>query len=1070
MKRTYCFLCAFLVFQLYALPQWITVQEKNGSFRVEQVPASLQHFSMKWLLRKQDGKYLSGRAETVDGSFRFAGTWNIGRQHFSLKEDIRNVSDNQVEYTAVLSADEPIATAEISLNFQLPLEFLKSRSVTVDDMECRYSPTASRQNNRTFREVKKVVIALPEGDLEITGKPFRALLQDNRIYGSKKNSTKYDSYALRLYPQEGGGKECSGAKFQYFFTFRGIRSVPQNFRSAANRAFRDEIPGDGKGGWNDQGAENDLRMFKPGKYRFFGVEFQVIDPDQNEGRACIVLNGANQNCFLDSATVPCSGRGRYLYLLHANAFTGRYRNAGTIEVKFRNGLVQTIPVRNNIDVGNWWGGIDLKNAPAVWKSTNLKSVVGLYMTGFQLDRDDPESITFHKGEFPVWMIVAASLTDRKAEPYRINTEQYIFSGRDWTPAKPRSVRAGTPLDLSGRLDAPAGKYGFVIVSDDGRLTFEQAKEKRLRLLGVNICSEANFPEKKAAEEFAENMARAGYNTVRIHHFENGLGNKNSFRSYEFDPERMDRLDYLIFRLKQKGIYVTFDLYASRTPKKGELPKFGNFKVGVCFLDSYRKNWEEFTSRLLNHVNPYTKLRWADDPVFVCMNLVNENPLIKIYHQGDENVIFSEYAAYLKKHRLDTRENLEKRTGPFLRFLAEKQTSTIQHMKKFVRETIKSKILITDVNCDLRPYLAHSRNTLDLVDMHQYHDHPVHLQGNWNPPAVFTQFSSIGRYAETPRLLMPARIFGKPFLVTEYQFCHPNNFIAECGPVMGAYSALQDWDGLWRFQYSLSQEGLYKPTASLSYFTMAGSSTMRLSDYITYFLFIRGDVRAAEKGIGLSLDEALFDRPTALEEYSRLGLMQRIGLLPPGVLPKGVQRTNELKPPVREGKIVSSTGEIVLDPAPEFKVITPRSECISTNRTHSAADRLSFRNGNTFQTLSVHSLDDRPIGESSSLLLFHLTDVKNSSEKFSSPEMTHLLSYGKAPILQRIGVADVTLRLPAGDWELELLNNDGSVAESRSGMYRNGAVHFRADTRLALVYRLLNRRNLSGSTEEGGSNR
>ncbi len=1051
MKKFALSLCCFTALSMHAFPQWLSIQEKDGSFRIEQLQAGLLHFNPKWYGREQSPKFIKGIAEKSDALFfRFSGTWDIGKQTFRLTETIRQTAENQVEYTAALRSAEPVATAEIALNIRLPLEILKNKAITVDGTAIRYADTPSRKNNRVFDNAEKITVELPEGSLEITGKPFRALIQDNRVFSPK---SKPGSYTLRLYPQEGGEKECTGAVFQYHFTFRGITSTPLDFRQAANRAFHDEKEGDGKGGWNDQGPENDLRMFLPGKHRFFGVEFDVADPAENSGRACIVLNGANRNCFLDSATVKCTGKGSYLYLLHANAFTGKYKDAGTIDVKFRDGSAQTIPVRNNIDVGNWWGGIDLENAPAVWKSTNSKSVVGLYMTGFKLNRNDPAEITFHKGEFPVWMIVAASLTDRKAETYRINNEIYILPGEEWGPTKVLRVKPGTLLDFSRHVDAPAGKYGRVIVSRDGKLTFEHAKDKRLRLLGVNICDSANYPEKATAEKFAEDMARAGYNTVRIHHFENGLHNGKGRSSCEFDPSQMDKLDYLVHCLKRKGIYVTLDLYASRQPKENELPKFGNFKVGVCFLESYRRNWQEFASRLLNHVNPYTKMRWADDPVFLCLNLVNENPLNKIWRQGDEKVILTEYAAWLAKNNLDSKENREKRTGPFLRFLTEKQSRTIQFMKEHIRNKIGSKILITDINCDIQPYLAHSRNRLDLVDMHFYHDHPTHPKGGWNPPSVFTQFSSISRFAETPRLLMPTRIFGKPFLVTEYQFCHPNNFIAEAGPLMGAYSALQDWDGLWRFQYALTAHALENPGGWISYFTMASSPTMRMSDYITWFLFIRGDVRPAEKRIALPLDASLFDQTSSFSDYSKLGLVHRIGLLPQGETAKDIEILREKDPRLSEKKIISATGEIVLDPVPEFKVVTSKSECITTDRKHSSAGRLSFRNGNTFQTFSVHSLDSKPIGESSSLLFFHLTDVKNSSEKFASPEMTYLLHYGKAPILQRIGTADVALCLPEGKWKVNALNLDGTVKQEWKANYRNGTLHFTPNTKETLVYHI-----------------
>lgn len=1055
MKHFFFTLCCLAAFSLQALPPWLTVHSKDGSLQFEQIPARLLHFTPKWYGREQTTKFVKGKAQQTASAFSFSGTWTIGKQEFQLNETIRQTAPDQVEYSAKVRAADPIPTQELSLSFQLPLEILKKKTIFVNGETIRYADIPSRKNNRWFNDLDSLTIELPEGKLEISGKPFKALLQDNRAFAVKNAKESPGTYTLRLYPQDGDPKAGTEASFQYSFKFRGITSVPLDLGKAANRAFRDERSGDGKGGWNDQGPENDLRMFKPGDHRYFGVDFRVTDPDRNGGKGCIVLNGAGQTCFLDSATIQCANRrGRWLYLLHANAFTGKYKHAGSIKIRFRDGSTQKIDVRNNIDVGNWWGGIDLKNAPAVWKSTNSKSVVGLYMTGFRLDRDDPVEITFRKGEFPVWMIVAASLTDRKAETYRINNECYILPGAEWTKANVQNIKPGTPLDFSRFADAPAGKYGRIILSKDGRLTFEQANDKRIRLLGVNLCDSANFPDRATAEQFAEKMAQAGYNTVRIHHFENKLHNGKGTRSYEFDPAQLDRLDYLIHCLKQKGIYTTLDLYASRAIKPGELPEFGSFKTGVCFVEEYLKNWQEFTSHLLNHVNPYTKMRWADDPAIFCLNLVNENPLVKIWRQGNESVILAEYAKWLKQQGLDSAENRKKRTGPFLQFLTEKQSGTIRSMTDYIRNTIKSEILITDINCDTRPYLAHSRNILDLVDMHYYHDHPTHPRGGWVPPSVFTQFSSISRYAETPRAMMPTRIFGKPFLVTEYQFCHPNNYIAESGPLMGAYSALQDWDGLWRFQYSLSERGLLKSAGWVSYFTSAGNPTMRMSDYIIWFLFIRGDVRPAEKGIALPLDASLFDREASHSAFSRLGLVHRVGLLPQGMEQKNITVSTDPEPKLKTGTVISSTKEIVLNPAQEFKVITPKSECITTDKPTATAGRLSFRKGNTFQTLSVHSLDALPLGTSSSLLLFHLTDVKNSSEKFASPDMTYLLSYGRAPALQKVGTADISLRLPAGNWRVLSLNPDGTVKRTENAVWRNGALQFKANTGNTLVYHIV----------------
>ena len=51
-----------------------------------------------------------------------------------------------------------------------------------------------------------------------------------------------------------------------------------DIRKAANSTYSDETANDDKGGWTDQGAANDLRMFKPGLVTKHGVPFRTIDP------------------------------------------------------------------------------------------------------------------------------------------------------------------------------------------------------------------------------------------------------------------------------------------------------------------------------------------------------------------------------------------------------------------------------------------------------------------------------------------------------------------------------------------------------------------------------------------------------------------------------------------------------------------------------------------------------------------------------------------------------------------------------------------------------------------------
>jgi hypothetical protein len=46
-----------------------------------------------------------------------------------------------------------------------------------------------------------------------------------------------------------------------------------------------------------------------------------------------------------------------------------------------------------------------------------------------------------------------------------------------------------------------------------------------------------------------------------------------------------------------------------------------------------------------------------------------------------------------------------------------------------------------------------------------------------------------------------RVAGKPYICTEYNHSAPNQFASEAFPLVCAYAALQDWDGIFAFAYS-----------------------------------------------------------------------------------------------------------------------------------------------------------------------------------------------------------------------------------------------------------------------------
>ena len=70
-------------------------------------------------------------------------------------------------------------------------------------------------------------------------------------------------------------------------------SEPIPLDQVANMGFADDVAGDGKGGWTDQGAENDLSMLPVGRHRLGGIDFEIIDPAKNNGRSVLTMRAAN---------------------------------------------------------------------------------------------------------------------------------------------------------------------------------------------------------------------------------------------------------------------------------------------------------------------------------------------------------------------------------------------------------------------------------------------------------------------------------------------------------------------------------------------------------------------------------------------------------------------------------------------------------------------------------------------------------------------------------------------------------------------------------------------------------
>jgi len=652
--------------------------------------------------------------------------------------------------------------------------------------------------------------------------------------------------------------------------------------------------------------------------------------------------------------------------------------------------------------------------------------------------------------FEMVLSFPAPLTLIREEPVTLT------AGEDWIPLEPASeLVPGSVLDFSTLLDAPAGKYGRV-TTVGGHFGFERGTKPQ-RFWGVNLCFTANYLEKPEADALADRLARLGYNTVRIHHYD---GDATA-------PVNLDKLDYLVAALKKRGIYIKTDLYVSRpVPTAIAL---GDFKAALLVSEPAQANWREFTKNLLTHVNPFTQLAWKDEPALAWLCVVNEPNLTNSLSTLKPELFAlyeKEWQTWRKGRNLPPsplpkqvgNDRAGREVGAFLAVLHERGYTK---MKAFIRE-LGCKALLTDLNgWSETPAFMAARNHLDFVDTHFYWDHPQFLEDDWKLPSTGAQSgaSAISFAGLGPQQVAATRIFGKPFTVSEFHYVAPNSHRGEGGFLMGAAAALQDWDAVWNFAYAHRRESITTPSP-VGYFDLASDPLAQASDRVAQLLFLRGDVKTAPNAVSRALRrDELLTRPELSPSpgFGDLVFVTRVGtwiedaegpLAPPRPselrLTKGDSKA-ALSQLLQTGRLPetnrsnfdteerqSETNEVFINGQfGSLRVVSPKTLgglCPESDAIICGPLKIAVEGSEA--AVYVSSMDGRPVTESGRLLVAHLTDLQNTNQRYAGPDRRVLEDWGTLPHLVRRGSATLTLTRKAPGkveaWRLDSAGKRGAA--------------------------------------------
>lgn len=212
---------------------------------------------------------------------------------------------------------------------------------------------------------------------------------------------------------------------------------------------------------------------------------------------------------------------------------------------------------------------------------------------------------------------------------------YVFSSTDTT--------SPGVFGMQDWLDAPAGNRGRII-RRGGDLMYAG---EPIRIWGINNTFADCAPDKALAEKRAAFYAKYGINSVRLHKYGEGSNwrgilSNSSFT--EFEPESLDRMDYFIAQLKERGIFVklsqSFGPPRLMPEDRNSVPyveEFGTFEKGngsiqvphssIFYSPEIQSVHIRQMVHLLDHRNPYTGIRYADDPAIWDIEIINEQSIL-----------------------------------------------------------------------------------------------------------------------------------------------------------------------------------------------------------------------------------------------------------------------------------------------------------------------------------------------------------------------------------------------------------------------------------------------------------
>lgn len=618
------------------------------------------------------------------------------------------------------------------------------------------------------------------------------------------------------------------------------------------------------------------------------------------------------------------------------------------------------------------------------------------------------------------------------------------------------------VDLRGLNERVAGEGGRVRREGDG---FVLGTGERVRFWGANAGPAIWSLDDGSQAYLARRLAKLGVNLVRLH------GPLYGSRDPAIDPKRLERLHRFVRALKDEGIYVALSFFF---PLWFELdPGQRSFMV-LFFDDEMQRIYFEWADRLLETPNPHTGLPLAKDPAVAIVEVVNEDShffwtfgkksttparwrkLQALYaswlearygslekafgawggarEEGDDPArgLVDLYGAWeMTAQGLRARPERKARVRDQVRFLAENMRGFYERAIERFRRECGYEGLVACGNWQVA-----DPSTLDgierwcyaagdVIDRHGYFDHGHKGEGaGWSVRAGQEFASQSALRLEHASPIPYVATEGYPEIVSEIGWPLPNAYRAEFPFLASAYGALHGTDGI--FAFAIGSAGWDESPGKFSLSTPAGLGCFPAAALV----YRRGYVREAQAVVlERSPPESLFELrgsrvfvAPALEAGAIDPLLFYVGRVArsfEGSPADGFERSagDSID---RERKLVrSATGELELDYGRGVLALrAPKAQ--GAVGFLGRAGRIDLPDAaiemeNDYGSVTIVSLDDRPIARSGKILIQTMTAERFYGFRATGPGglSGRIEDVGRAPCgVEEFRVA-VTLRLEEG---------------------------------------------------------